>query len=213
MQDISKIEAYLWATPNSRRISILLEELGLEFVVHPVNIRAGEQFAPDVLLLNPYGKLPIVTWQERGESHVMFESGAIMLRFGQMRKDLLPPDGNLRDRVMMWFMMAMTSLGPMTGNAHHWTQLAPDRPLVASVHYVALVKRAYDIVERNLAENEYLAGSYSLADIAAYPWIAVHEWAAVNLADYPAISRWLERMGDRAAVRRGMQVPQGARLS
>lgn len=207
MNDISKIEAYLWATPNSRRISILLEELGLEFVVHPVNIRAGEQFAPDVLRLNPYGKLPIVTWHEGAESHVMFESGAIMLRFGQMRADLLPAGGNLRDRVMMWFMMAMTSLGPMTGNAHHWTQLAPDRPKVASDHHIALVKRAYDMVERNLAENEYLAGSYSLADIAAYPWIAVHEWAAVDMADYPAISRWLEHVGNRAAVRRGMNVP------
>ena len=212
MNDISKIEAYLWATPNCRRVSILLEELGLEYAVHPINIRAGEQFAPDVLRLNPYGKLPILKWRESGETHVMSESGAILLRLGQMQTKLLPVSGNSRDTIMMWFMMAMTSLGPMTGNAHHWTMLSSERPQIASDHHVALVKRAYATIERNLTENEYFAGQYSLADIAAYPWIAVHQWAAIDLADFPAIHAWLKGMGDRAAVQRGMQVPLGAQL-
>lgn len=212
MNAISKIQAYLWATPNCRRVSILLEELGLEYLVHPINIRAGEQFASAVLRLNRYGKLPILTWREDGEEHVMSESGAILLRFAQTRPDLLPFRGKCRDRVMVWYMFTMTSLGPMTGNAHHWTMLASKRPRIASDHHVKMVKRAYAVVEENLAENEYLAGQYSLADIAAYPWIAVYDWAAIDLADFPAIAAWLERMANRAAVQRGMQVPLGAQL-
>lgn len=127
MKQIEELAVYLWATPNSRRVSILFEELGLEYGVHPVNIRAREQFSPEILALNPYAKLPIVTWCENTERHVMSESGAILLHFGQYEPAILPTDGAAREAALVWFMMAMTSLGPMIGNAHHWTSLSPER--------------------------------------------------------------------------------------
>lgn len=210
MPALRGLEAYLWATPNSRRVSILFEELGLDYVVHPVNIRAREQFEPAILALNPYGKLPIVTWNEEGKRHVMRESGAILLHFGARDPALLPPAGAAREAVLVWLMMALTSLGPMTGNAHHWTSLAPERPDVAIAHHIALVRRAYDAVEQQLERHNYLAGEvYSVADIAAFPWIAVHDWAAIGLTDYPAISRWMALVERRPAVMRGMPIPQG----
>jgi len=212
MLEIVALETYLWATPNSRRISVLFEELGLDYVVHPINIRAREQFTPKILALNPYGKLPIVTWQEGGSKHVMTESGAIMLHFGKQCADLMPVGGALREAVLEWFMLAMTSIGPMTGNAHHWTSLATERLVVAASHHVALVRRAYAVLEQRLIRHDYLAGSYSVADIAAYPWIAVHDWATIDLVDYPAMRSWLARVGERPAVIRGMLVPHGAAL-
>lgn len=211
--DIADLEAWLWATPNSRRVSILFEELGLEYAVHPVNIRRKEQFAPEILALNPYGKLPIVRWREGGQTRVLTESGAILLHFGTAAPALLPQDGASRARVLQWLMFAMTSLGPMTGQAHHWTELAAEKSPVAEAHSLAAVNRAYRVLEQQLTDTgEGLAGGYSLADIAAYPWVAVHEWARIALADYPAISAWLDRMATHPAVLRGMAVPQGARL-
>lgn len=214
MNGIEALETYLWATPNSRRVSILFEELGLKYKVHPVNIRAREQHAAHILALNPYGKLPIVTWREQGRQHVMTESGAILLHFGQFDAELLPASGAEREAVLVWLMMAMTSLGPMTGNAHHWTSLAPERSDIARQHHVALVRRAYAVLEQQLTRQEYLIGpNYTLADIAAYPWVAVHEWAAIDLIEFPAIDRWLARVGQRPAVLRGMLVPHGAVLA
>lgn len=214
MKQIEELAVYLWATPNSRRVSILFEELGLEYGVHPVNIRAREQFSPEILALNPYAKLPIVTWCENTERHVMSESGAILLHFGQYEPAILPTDGAAREAALVWFMMAMTSLGPMIGNAHHWTSLSPERSPVSIAHHTALVRRAYAVLEQRLADHDYLAGeAYSLADIAAYPWVAVFEWAAIDIANFPAIGRWLARVGQRAAVQRGMQIPHGAILA
>lgn len=212
MHPVSQLEAYLWATPNARRVSILFEELGLGYTVHGINIRARQQFSPEILALNPYGKIPVVTWVEDGERRTMFESGAILLAFGSHDSSLLPPCGSGRDLVLTWFMVAMTSIGPMTGNAHHWTALAPDRPAAATAHHVALVERAYALLEQRLADHDYLAADYSIADIAAYPWIAVHDWANIELGEYPAIERWFGRVGARPAVARGMQVPRGAKL-
>lgn len=214
MPAVTALEAYLWATPNSRRVTILFEELGLEYLVHPVNIRARDQFEPAILALNPYGKVPIVTWDEEGERHVMSESGAILLHFGARDPALLPPAGAAREAVLVWLMMAMTSLGPMTGNAHYWTDLAPQRSDVAIAHHTGLVRRAYDAVEQQLQRHTFLAGdAFSLADIAAFPWIAVHNWAAIELSDYPAISQWMALVEQRPAVMRGMQVPRGVHLA
>jgi GST-like protein len=216
--DITELEAWLWATPNSRRVSLLLEELGLSYHVHPVNIRRQEQFAPDILALNPYGKLPILRWREGGEHRVMSESGAILLYFAEQSGRLLPSDGKARAQALQWFMFAMTSLGPMTGQAHHWTELASEKPLAAQQHSLALARRAYGVLEGHLAPNHraqgegFLAGAFSLADIAAYPWVAVHDWAQIDLADYPAIAAWMARVEERPATARGMAVPHGARL-
>jgi GST-like protein len=210
---VNNLEAYLWATPNSRRISILFEELGFDYKVHPISIRAKEQFQPHVLRLNPYGKLPIVTWQQGGDQHVMSESGAILLRFGAVSPELLPQGGRARDDVMTWLMFALTSLGPMTGNAHHWAELAPVKPQVAIDHHVGLVTRAYRFLEDRLANSDYLAGTYSLADIAAFPWVQVHDWANIDINYFPAIAEWLARVGNRPSVARGMATPQNVVLA
>jgi GST-like protein len=199
-----------WATPNSQRVSIMLEELGIPYEVTPVNIRARAQFAPEILALNPYGKIPILV--EEG-APPLFESGAILLHLAEMHGRFLPPSGAARGVTLSWLMVALTSLGPMTGQAHHWTELAPEKPEVARRHTVGLVERVYRLLDDRLAVVSYLAGEdYSVADIAAWPWVAKHRWAEQKLDDYPGLARWFSVVGARSAVIRGMSVPAGARL-
>lgn len=201
------ITLYMWATPNSRRASILLEELGLTFKVRPVNVRVGEQHDPEVVALNPFAKVPILTWLEGGDRRVLFESGAILSSFAERFGRLLPQQRDEKDAVLTWLMVVLTSLGPVSGQAHHWSTLAAEKPEVALEHHVALVERVYRLLDGRLAESRYLADEYSIADIAAYPWIAVSEWTTLVLADYPNLSRWYEHVGARPAVARGMALP------
>jgi len=209
---LEELRAYLWATPNSRRVSILFEELGLSYEVIPVNIRAGEQFAASMRSLNPYGKIPIVQWQEGQQVRVLFESGAILLRFADMFDTLLPRAVDDRHDALSWLMMAVSGLAPTSGQAHYWTALA-DAPSDAAVeHTVALAARAYGALDARLRGRDYLAGTFSIADIAAYPWIERHPWTSLPLTDYPALQEWFARVGERAAVKRGMAVPKGISL-
>jgi GST-like protein len=205
---------YGWATPNSQRVSIMLEECGLTYGVTGVNIRARAQFAPEILALNPYGKIPILVEARVGQPPlVLFESGAILLHLAERHGVLLPPAGDARASVLSWLMVALTSLGPFTGQAHHWTELAPEPPPAARAHSVALVERVYRLLDGRLALHPHLAGpECSIADIAAYPWIARHGWAAQRLEDTPHLAAWFARMAARPAVARGMRVPEGARL-
>jgi GST-like protein len=209
----TRIDAYLWATPNSNRVSILLEELGLDYRVHGINIRARQQFAPEILALNPYGKIPIVVIEERGTRQVLFESGAILIRFAERHGALLPTREPARGEVMAWLMVALTSLGPMMGQAHHWTELAPEKPSAAVAHCVGLVERVWRVLEARLADHAHLAGEYSIADIAAFPWIARAAWAERKLGDYPNLRRWHDALAARPAVARGMAIPEGAVLA
>ncbi len=203
------LQFYGWATPNSQRVSIMLEECGLTYAVTGVNIRARQQFAPEILALNPYGKIPILV--EDGRS--IFESGAILLHLAERHGVLLPREGEARASVLSWLMVALTSLGPFTGQAHHWTELAPEKPEAARAHTVALVDRVYRLLDARLGAVPYLAGpDCSIADIAAYPWVARHGWADRDLATTPHLAAWFTRMGERPAVQRGMRVPEGARL-
>jgi GST-like protein len=211
---MSALTFYGWATPNSQRVSIMLEECGLAYAVRPVNIRAREQFAPEVLALNPYGKIPILVEDRAGAPPLaLFESGAILLHLAERHGVLLPRDGDARAAVLAWLMVALTSLGPMTGQAHHWTELAPEKPEAARRHTVGLVDRVYRLLDVRLGEVPYLAGAEpSIADIAAYPWVAKHAWAERDLAETRNLLAWFGRMGERPGVRRGMAVPEGARL-
>ncbi|MGG5809031.1 glutathione S-transferase family protein [Falsiroseomonas sp. CW058] len=211
---MSGLTFYGWATPNSRRVSIMLEECGLSYAVRGVNIRAREQFAPEVLALNPYGKIPILVEHRAGAPPlVLFESGAILLHLAERHGVLLPRDGDARATVLSWLMVALTSLGPFTGQAHHWTELAPEKPEAARAHSTALVDRVYRLLDARLAGHPHLAGAdFSVADIAAYPWVEKHGWAGRELADTPHLAAWFARMGRRPAVQRGMRVPEGARL-
>jgi GST-like protein len=204
------IDFYGWATPNSQRVSILLEELGLPYRAHGVNIRRREQFAPEILALNPYGKIPILV--EEG-APPLFESGAILLHLAERHGRFLPPDGPARAEVLSWLMVALTSLGPFTGQAHHWTELAPEKPEAARAHSVALVARVYRLLDGRLKDRRWLAGGdYSIADIAAWPWVARHGWAEMRLDGHPHLAQWFAELGARPAVVRGMQVPAGAKL-
>jgi GST-like protein len=203
------IRFYGWATPNSQRVSIMLEELGLSYDVRPVNIRAREQFAPEVLALNRYGKIPILV----ADGTVLFESGAILIHLAETHGRFLPRDGAARAEALSWLTVVLTSLGPFTGQAHHWTELAPEKPEAARKHSVALVERVYRQLDGRLAAEPHLAGpDYGIADIAAYPWIAKHGWAEMRLEDWPHLARWFVEVAARPAVQRGMQVPAGARL-
>lgn len=213
MQAERNLTAWLWATPNSNRVSILFEELGLDYAVRGVNIRRGEQKAAEVVSRNPYGKIPIVDWDDAAGHHSLFESGAILIDFaGRHGRFLAGDDGGEPAALMPWLMVVLTGLGPMMGQAHHWTALAPERPPAARAHGIATVRRIYDTLERRLADRAYLAGAYSIADIAAFPWIARSDWAELTLSDFPNLERWHDRIAARPAVRAGMAKPDGARL-
>lgn len=203
---------YMWATPNSRRVSILFEELGLAYDVKGINIRAKEQFAENFLALNPFGKVPVVVWTEKGHRRILFESGAILTCFAETDSQFLPSAGSERDAVITWLMVVLTSLGPLSGQAHHWSALAPVKSAAALKHHVALVERVYRLLDDRLADRPYFADEYSIADIAAYPWIHVYDWTTLELADFPNLSRWHENIGARPAVSRAMTLPQGAHL-
>ena len=202
---------YAWATPNSQRVSIMLEELGLPYEVRPVNIRAREQFAPEVVALNPYGKIPILVEEGRPP---LFESGAILLHLAETHGRFLPPAGDpARAETFAWLMVALTSVGPFTGQAHHWTGLAPEKPEAARRHTVGLVERVYRLLDSRLGATRFLAGDdYSIADIAAFPWVAKKHWAEMTLDDRPHLARWFADIATRPAVMRGMNVPAGVTL-
>jgi GST-like protein len=209
---MENIMLYMWATPNSRRISILFEELGLNFSVIPVNIRAKEQFAPDIVALNPFGKVPIVVWQEHEEQRQLFESGAILIDFAEEGGRFLPTAKVKRAETLSWLMIALTGLGPHSASAHYWSDLAVEKSSLALDYHVGITARVYKLLDERLAAHEYLAGDYSIADMAAYPWISVSEWTTLDIADYPNLLNWYETVSLRPAIKRGMSLPTGISL-
>ena len=209
---MNNIVLYMWATPNSRRVSILFEELGLDFEVRPVNIRQQEQFEPEILACNPYGKVPIVVWQEKNTPRVLFESGAILLQFADAHNQFLATDGPARDETLAWLMVVLTALGPHSAQAHHWKELAPERSEPALQHHRGLANRVYRLLDNHLSKRRYLTGEYSIADMAAYPWIGVSDWTTLDIRDFPHLEAWYQDVGSRPAVIRGMSLPIGAVL-
>jgi GST-like protein len=206
---------YGWATPNTHRVTILLEELGLQYSVTGVNIRAREQFVPHILALNPFGKIPILLEQRADVAPlVLFESGAILLHLAEAHGRFLPAGVSERAATLTWLMVALTGLGPAMGQAHHWTDLAPEKPEAAKDYALASVARVWSLLDLRLAEVPYLSGAdYSIADIAAFPWITRPGWAARRLEDTPNIARWHDRIAARPAVQRGIAIPRGAVLA
>ncbi len=203
---------HMWATPNSRRVSVLFEELGFDFDVRPVNIRAQQQFEPELLALNPFGKVPIAVWQDDGTERVLAESGAILLHFSDVEKRFLPAGGSDRDQTLMWLMVVLTALGPHSSQTHHWSKLTTEASEPALRHHRELVTRVYRLLNDQLEGQQYLAGDYSIADIAAYPWIDVSAWTTLDVNDFPNLDAWRRRVGERPAVLRGMALPVGVTL-
>jgi GST-like protein len=196
------IDLYTWPTPNGRKISIALEELGLPHSVHPIDIGSGAQFAPDFLAISPNNKIPAIVDRETGRS--LMESGAILLYLAEKTGRLLGDD---RWVTLEWLMLQMASIGPMLGQVHHFVHFNPGKAPYAEERFRAEAERLYGVLDRRLAAHEYLAGSYSIADIATWPWISRYEWQRMDLAAYPNLLRWYLAIADRPAVQRGYDVP------
>lgn len=204
------IDLYTWGTPNGKKISIALEELGLAYAVHPVNISTNEQFAPGFLKISPNNKIPAIVDHAGpdGQPLALFESGAILIYLAEKCGQLLAPAGAARYCALQWLMFQMGGFGPMLGQAHHFLRYAPEPVPYAQQRYHGETLRLYGVLEQRLAASPFVAGDdYSIADIALYPWVARHEWHQVDLAQFGHVQRWFVQLGARPAVQRGMAVP------
>ncbi len=205
------IDLYTWTTPNGRKVSIMLEELGLDYRVHPINIGKGEQFAPDFLKISPNNRIPAIVDSDGpgGKPLALFESGAILIYLADKTGRFYPTEPVARYTVLQWLMWQMGGFGPMLGQAHHFRRAAPEPIPYAIDRYTNEAKRLYGVIDGRLGEAEYLGGDeYTIADIITYPWTARHEWHAVDLAEFPSVKRWYDQVGARPAVQRGMAVPK-----
>ena len=194
------IQLYTWPTPNGRKISIALEEMGLAYDAHAVNIGKDEQFNPDFLAISPNNKIPAIV---DGELSLM-ESGAILLYLAEKTGQF---GGSDRWTTLQWLMLQMGGVGPMLGQANHFLQFNAGKSTYAEQRYAAEAARLYGVLDRRLAANDYLAGTYSIADIATWPWISRWPWHRIDWSDYPNLKRWFVAIAERDAVQRGWHVP------
>lgn len=203
------IELYTWSTPNGRKASIALEELGLDYSVHPINIGKDDQFAPDFLKISPNNKIPAIVDPEGpdGKAISLFESGAILIYLAEKTGRLMPADARVRETALQWLMWQMGGFGPMLGQAHHFRRFAKEQVPYGIERYTNETRRLYGVLDKRLSEADYLAGDYSIADIATFPWAARHEWHGIALEEFPAVRRWYDAIGARPAVQKGMAVP------
>ena len=203
------IDLYTWTTPNGRKVSIMLEELALPYRVHPINIGKGEQFAPEYVAINPNSKIPSLVDPDGpgGSPAVMMESGAILIYLADKTARLLASSGQERYAALQWLMFQMGGVGPIFGQVHHFLRAAKEPVPYAIERYTKETQRLYGVLNARLHDREYLAGDYSIADIATYPWVARYEWHKTNLADFPNVKRWFDAISARPAVQRGMKVP------
>jgi len=204
------IDLYTWTTPNGRKVSVMLEECGLKYNVHPVNIREREQFKPAFVKLCPNSKIPAIVDSEAGVS--IFESGAILIHLAEKTGRFLPASGPGRPRVIQWLMWQMANVGPMLGQANHFANAAPEKIPYAIDRYVTESARLIKVMDDELGSSEYLAGDYSIADIATYPWIAVafqfiKGFKPDVVGEGANVARWIKAIGARPAVQKGMAVP------
>ena len=206
---MSDIRLHAWPTPNAYKISIMLEECDLDYEAVPVNLMQGDQHSEAFLKLNPNGKMPVLedTNGKEGEPVTIFESGAILIYLAEKTGQFLPAQGNARYQVLQWLMWQMGGFGPMLGQAHHFRIYAPERVQYAYDRYTNESIRLYDVLEHTLSETTYVAGeTYSIADMAVYPWATGHEKQGVDLGDKPHVQEWLEKLSNREAVQRGMRL-------
>ena len=204
------IDLYTWVTPNGRKISIMLEEVGLAYEVHPVNLSKGEQFKPEFLAISPNNKIPAIIDREGPgkKPYSLFESGAILMYLAEKAGKLLPKDIALRYEVVEWLMFQMGGVGPMFGQAHYFLRHSPENETFGRERFLKEVARLYGVMEKRLGESEFLAGDYSIADIATYTWVTRYEMHRTKLEDFPNVKRWFDAISARPAVKRGMEVPK-----
>ena len=199
------IDLYFWTTPNGYKISILLEEANLPYQLIPVNIGSGDQFKPDFLELSPNNKIPAIVDHkptDAGAAISVFESGAILLYLAEKTGRFLPAELRSRIQATEWLMWQMAGFGPMLGQNHHFSHYAPEKIIYAINRYLLETERLYGVLDDRLAGRDYVAGEYSIADMAIYPWVVSHEKQGQDLADFPHVRKWYESIYHRTAVKR-----------
>lgn len=208
------IDFYTWTTPNGRKVSIMLEETGLPYEVHPVNLGKEEQFAPDFLKLSPNNRIPAIVDRDADSGPVsIFESGAILIYLAEKTGKFLAPKGEQRAKTLEWLMWQMAGVGPMLGQANHFINTAPEQIPYAIDRYVGEAARLIKVLDKRLGESQFMGGDYSIADMATYPWLKVaFDLIAQAKPDVVGeganVRRWLEEVGARPAMQRGMDVPK-----
>ncbi|MBF2002617.1 MAG: glutathione S-transferase N-terminal domain-containing protein [Synechococcales cyanobacterium M58_A2018_015] len=200
------IDLYTFATPNGRKVSIMLEEVGLPYTVHVIDIRKGDQFTPEFVAINPNSKIPAIV--DSDTDMTVFESGAILMYLAEKTGQLLPSEQRQRYQVIEWLFFQMASVGPMFGQLNHFRKFAPEPIPYAIDRYETETLRLYGVLDRQLKDHEFICGDYSIADIATYPWVAIYEFQGLTLDNHPHLKRWVETMQQRPAVQAGMAVPQ-----
>lgn len=199
------IDLYTWTTPNGRKVSIMLEEIGLPYTVHAIDISKGEQFAPEFLKISPNNRIPAIVDTETGIQ--LMESGAILLYLAKKVGKLVPSEDAPYWQMMEWLMWQMGGFGPMLGQAHHFLKYNPGKAPYGEERYHKEAMRLYGVLDRHLEGRAYVAGDYSIADIAIWPWASRFEWQQIDLSDFPNVRRWYVDIASRPAVQRGYQVP------
>jgi GST-like protein len=200
------IDLYTWTTPNGRKVSIALEELGLPYRAHPIDISKDEQFAPAFLKISPNNRIPAIVDNDNGMS--LFESGAILIYLADKTGKLMPKDGEGRYRVIEWLMWQMGGIGPMLGQVHHFVKYNKGKSTYAEERYSKEAQRLYGVLDRRLEGRAFLADDYSIADIATWPWVSRFEWQEIDLSKFPNVKRWYTTIAQRPAVQRGYKVPK-----
>jgi GSH-dependent disulfide-bond oxidoreductase len=200
------IDLYTWTTPNGRKASIALEELAIPYQAHAIDISKDEQFAPDFLKISPNNRIPAIV--DRDNNFSLMESGAILIYLAEKAGKLLPKDAQKRFRVLEWLMWQMGGPGPMLGQVHHFVKYNKGKAPYAEERYLKEAHRLYGVLDKQLANREYVADDYSIADIAIWPWISRFEWQTVDLNQYPNVKRWYVAIANRPAVQKGYQVPK-----
>ena len=200
------IDFYTWTTPNGRKVSILLEELGVDYEVHSINITEGDQNSPAFLKISPNNKIPAIIDRDNGMS--LMESGAILIYLAEKYGKFLPKDSIARAEVNEWLMWQMGGFGPILGQAHHFLHFNPGKSDYAEARFRSEVARLYGVLDRRLEGRDYICDDYSIADMACWPWVSRYEWQQVNLADYPNVRSWYQRLLARDAVQKGYHIPK-----
>jgi GST-like protein len=199
------IDLYTWSTPNGRKVSIMLEETGLSYTVHPIDITKNEQFEPDFLKVSPNNRIPAIA--DRSNGQTLFESGAILMYLAEKTGKFWPKSGEAHWRTIEWLMWQMGGLGPMLGQVHHFVKFNRGKAPYAEERYSKEAHRLYGVLNRRLAQNEYVAGEYTIADMAIWPWISRFGYQEIDLNSYPNIARWYRQIAARPAVQKGYHVP------
>jgi GSH-dependent disulfide-bond oxidoreductase len=200
------IDLYTAATPNGWKASITLEELGIPYIVHAIDLSSGEQKQKPFVEMNPNGRIPVIM-DRANDDFTVFESGAIMLYLAERAGKLIPSDEKGRSRVVQWLMFQMGGLGPMMGQANVFARYFPEKIPAAIDRYLRESRRLLEVLDGRLADNEWLAGDYSIADIANFSWAHIHEWPGVDISGLDNLKRWMDTIAARPAVQRGLAVP------